>query len=227
MNKIFDILSKHRIVLKNILIVLIVAVCGVVYCLFGRGLFKGIYTKEEKATVNEGWENAKVYEEDFSDCFEENSNQEAEIFVYICGAVSNPGVYTCKKQTRLYELIDMAGGFLDEADKEYLNLVTYVSDGEKIYVPSKSEVVAGYDAHNNNGNDSVYGENMQNSGLKIDINKADAATLMTLPGIGEARARDIVEYRSNNGCFFRIEDIMKVSGIKEAAYEKIKDYIKV
>ncbi len=209
MNKILKVFSKNKEILKNIIIVLIVAVCGVIYCIYGRGL-TGCKDTEEYGSVA-GWsvdedESAKGVK----DIYESESfcNQTQGNYVYICGYVINPGVYICDEGMRIYELIDMAGGFHSEADRDYLNLVEVVTDGQKIYVPKLGEVVSG-------------------DKQKVNINTADKLTLMTLPGIGESRASDIISYREEQGGFARIEDIMKVSGIKEAAYEKIKDYIVV
>ncbi|MBQ4284308.1 MAG: helix-hairpin-helix domain-containing protein [Lachnospira sp.] len=204
MNKILEVITKNRILFKNILVVLVIAVCGVIYCIYGRKFIKDNYNSKEKTTdeykINGGWEE-----------IESLHNQTENIYVYICGAVVNPGVYTCQEGMRLYELIDKAGGFLEDADRNYLNLVEIVEDGRRVYVPSKSEMIA----------QGTY------SGQRININTADKVTLMTLPGIGEARAEDIVAYRQTHGNFSKVEDIMKVNGIKEAAYEKIKDYIMV
>ncbi|MBR5577463.1 MAG: helix-hairpin-helix domain-containing protein [Lachnospiraceae bacterium] len=139
--------------------------------------------------------------------------------VHVCGAVKNPGVYQVESGTRLYRLIEMAGGFLQEADENYLNLAREAEDGMQIRVPTKEEVLA-------YGSFGTQAEMVSESGEgKVDINKADEALLCTLPGIGESRAKSIIKYREENGYFQTPEDIMKISGIKEAAYEKIKDYI--
>ena len=106
--------------------------------------------------------------------------------------------------------IELAGGADDSADMSLVNLAEPVNDGERIYIPSYGEDIP------------VMEE--ETKGL-ININKATAEELMTLPGIGSSRAADIVSYRTDNGRFQTIEDIMKVSGIKEAAFNKIRNYI--
>ena len=121
-----------------------------------------------------------------------------------------PGVVKCLKGTRLYEAVAMAGGADDSADMSAVNLAALVADGERIYIPAYGEDI------------SVIEE--QTEGI-VNINKATESELMTLPGIGSSRAADIVRYRTDNGRFQTIEDIMKVSGIKEAAFNKIKNYI--
>ena len=95
------------------------------------------------------------------------------------------------------------------ADMSAVNLAALVADGEMIYIPAYGEDISVEE---------------QTEGI-VNINKATESELMTLPGIGSSRAADIVRYRTDNGRFQTIEDIMKVSGIKEAAFNKIKNYI--
>ena len=116
---------------------------------------------------------------------------------------------------RVEEALEAAGGFGAEAGREAVNLADWVSDGQKLYFPKEGEAVEEPQAQADSA-----------SGL-VNINTADVAALCTLPGIGESRARDIISYREANGGFQACEDIMKVSGIKTAAYEKIKDKITV
>ncbi len=137
-------------------------------------------------------------------------------YVHICGEVNAPGVYQVPEGSRIFQAVEQAGGFTDEAASEYLNLAEQTEDGMKICVPSAEEAKeAGL---------SPMGE--ETSG-RVNINKAGAEELMTLTGIGEARAADIIRYREENGGFRTVEDIMKVPGIKEGAFEKIKDQISV
>ncbi len=142
--------------------------------------------------------------------------EEQLYYVYICGAVEQEGVYQCKAGSRLYEAIEQAGGFLDEANKSSLNLVDLVADGQKIYVPSKTE---------SEESGVVSEEVQQQVSNRVNLNTASKEQLLTLPGIGESKAEDIIKYRSTNGKFQKPEDIKKISGIKEAAYNKIKDKI--
>ena len=137
------------------------------------------------------------------------------IRVYVCGAVANPGVVEIPQGSRVEDALEAAGGFGAEAGREAVNLADWVSDGQKLYFPKEGEAVEESQAQSDSA-----------SGL-VNINTADAAALCTLPGIGESRAQDIISYREANGGFGACEDIMKVSGIKTAAYEKIKDKITV
>ena len=139
--------------------------------------------------------------------------QERLLYVHVCGAVREPGVVALKAGSRAEDALLSAGGFLEEADQSYVNLAAFVEDGEKLYFPTVQEAEKLAD---------------EAEGIKkglVNINTADEKELCTLPGIGSARAKDIISYRETNGGFERIEDIMKVSGIKESAYEKLKDKI--
>ena len=137
------------------------------------------------------------------------------MMVHVCGCVTNPGVYEVPEGSRVYQVIELAGGFLPEAAQSYLNLAQLVSDGQKLVVPSVDEVAS-----------DRYGLSAEDAGDGlININTADKERLMSLPGIGEARAEAIIAWREQNGRFQTPEDIMQVSGIKEAAYEKIKGLI--
>ena len=149
------------------------------------------------------------------------------IAVHVCGAVKEPGVYFLEEGTRIVDAICMAGGFCEEADEDYVNQALLLQDGVKVYIPTKEEVESRVVKMEDK--EALYGMQTEASGAgetgKININTADVAMLCTLPGIGESRANSIIAYRDANGPFEKIEDIMKVSGIKEAAFEKIKDKI--
>ena len=128
----------------------------------------------------------------------------------------------------LFEAIQMAGGLTEEAADQTLNQAEVIEDGSKIYVPTKEEVKAGMD----NGGTLVQNEdNAEKAGStsdgKIDINTAAKNELMTLSGIGEAKADAIVRYREEHGAFQKIEDLMEVEGIKEGVFQKVKDQIKI
>lgn len=139
------------------------------------------------------------------------------IVVHVCGQVKNPGVYEAPKGSRLYELLELAGGFTGEAADDYLNLAAVAEDGQQIYVPGREEAAT--------MPKQQAGE--EGKSAKVNINTAGVEQLTALRGIGEAKAQDIINYRESHGVFKKIEEIMKISGIKEAAFEKIKDQITV
>ena len=134
------------------------------------------------------------------------------IMVHICGMVNMPGVYEVEEGSRVYEVVELAGGFAPGAAESYLNLAETVADGQKLVVPSLEEA-----------DGDRYGQAVRagDTGL-VNINTADKEELMTLPGIGEAKALAIIAWRTEHGSFQSTEEIMQVSGIKESAYEKIK-----
>ncbi len=135
------------------------------------------------------------------------------IMVYVCGAVQTPGVVALDAESRVVDAIGLAGGMTNEADADYMNLAAKLKDGEKIYVPTTEEVL-------------LWEKNQKERGL-INLNTADKEALCTLPGIGESKAQDIIAYREEYGEFQTPEDIMKVPGIKENLFQKIKSYVKV
>lgn len=147
---------------------------------------------------------------------QEPTTQDKNIYAYICGAVANPGVYRVPEGTRIYEAVELAGGYVEGADISAVNLADKIADGQKVYIPAEGE-------------EPAVNVDTASSGMasKININTASESELTSLPGIGESRAKDIVNYRTKNGFFNSIEDIKNVTGIKEAAFEKIKDYIRV
>lgn len=148
--------------------------------------------------------------------------QEDMIYVYVCGAVVSPGVYEITEGSRLFELIDAAGGMLEEADVTSQNLARVVQDGEQIQILTKEEV----EERQKNGVSASATNTIQNKGL-VNINTATVQELTTLTGIGESRALAIIAYREKNGLFQSIDGIKKVTGIKDGLFEKIKDQITI
>ena len=140
-----------------------------------------------------------------------------KIYVYACGEVVSPGVYEIDADSRVFEVISLAGGATEAADISFINQAEAVYDGERIYVPAVGEY------------DITYGvsASTDTSDNRININTADSAGLQQIKGIGESRAGDIISYRESNGRFSCIEDIMNVPGIKQGTFDKIKDQIKV
>lgn len=156
--------------------------------------------------------------------------QEPSFVVFVCGEVNNPGVYEIESDGRLIDAIEAAGGYTDNAAVELLNLAKSLSDGEKIYVPSNDEVLASKESDSplefaldnglSGGTDISGG-----ASKKININKATEEELMTLTGIGAAKAKAIIAYREENGGFNKIEDLMNIRGIKDGMFNKVKDNI--
>ena len=169
------------------------------------------------------------------------SSEEAKtLVVHICGAVSAPGVYELPAGSRIIDAVEAGGGFLPEADEACCNLAEEIVDGCQIYIMTKSESCADGQTEKKAGIQTSPDSDMQTTDRNVrsnsapalenglvNLNTADVAALMTLPGIGESRAKAIISYREQQGAFTKIEDIMKISGIKQAAFSKIKDKITV
>lgn len=140
------------------------------------------------------------------------------VVVYVCGAVMQPGVYELPKGSRLVAAVEAAGGLAGDAWADSINLAQTVSDGEQIYVPCQEERFSVQIPQNGFGSETQ---------KLINLNTATKEQLMELPGIGEAKAESILQYRKEQGTFTCPEDIMKVSGIKQSLYDKIRELITV
>lgn len=169
-----------------------------------------------------------------------SSEEEKTLVVHICGAVSAPGVYELPAGSRIIDAVEAGGGFLPEADEACCNLAEEIVDGCQIYIMTKTESCADGQTEKKAGIQTSPDSDMQTTDRNVrsnsatalenglvNLNTADVAALMTLPGIGESRAKAIISYREQHGAFAQIEDIMKISGIKQAAFSKIKDKITV
>ena len=145
------------------------------------------------------------------DDLQENTEEQFEdtIFVHIEGAINSPGVKEVKRGTRLFELIELADGELEEADLSRLNLSQVLKDEQKVVVPYKTseieENTSQVSATKTNAKSTLQGTSL------VNINYANKEELETLPGIGPAMANKIIDYRNENGFFNSIEDIKNVS----------------
>ncbi len=149
-----------------------------------------------------------------------------EVCVHICGAVVSSGVYTLGYGARIVDFIELAGGLTPDADGDYINQAETVSDGRRIYIPTKEEV-ASLSVEEYILGDSEEMEGSSREGTLLNINEASAQELMELPGIGQAKADRIIEYRKNQGKFQSVEDLMKIPGIKEGLFQQISSLITV
>lgn len=148
------------------------------------------------------------------------------IFVQVSGAVRSPGVYELPAGSRVFEAIQSAGGMTDDAAADSVNQAVEVSDGDMIVLCTLQEWEQAKSQQAELIGGDLSGPTQETDG-RININTADVTQLCTIPGIGESRAQSIVTYREQNGAFGAVEDIMKVSGIKDGLFQKIKDKIKV
>lgn len=194
-----------------------------------------------------------------SDSLQDNgaAAQGGLIYVHVCGAVAHPGVYGLETGSRVYEAVQRAGGFAENAEQNYVNQAQTLEDGVKLVIPTREEAAAAGEQETASaageaqdgasekigivqdgtseglgivGGISSGGQDKDTGGSpggRININTASEAQLCEIPGVGAARAAAIAAYRESHGAFEKPEDIMKVSGIKEGMYEKIKDSISV
>ena len=176
----------------------------------------------------------RIHENNKSDItIEDKTSSSEEICVDIGGAVVQPGVYTVGPDTRLYEVIEMAGGLLSNADTDSINRAEYVEDGEKIMIPSRTGVQQYTpDGESSEPSSASSGEGTadetasSSASALVNINTASKEELKKLSGIGDVKAEKIIEYRLNNR-FRSKEDIKMVEGIGDATYNSIKDLITV
>ncbi|HEL1075214.1 TPA: helix-hairpin-helix domain-containing protein [Streptococcus equi subsp. zooepidemicus] len=142
-----------------------------------------------------------------------------DIVVDIKGAVHKEGVYKLAKGSRITDLIELAGGLTDQADKNAINLAEKLSDEKVIYVAKLGEnisVIKGSSAETQ----SASADHQKSE--KVHLNRASLADLQSIPGIGAKRAQDIIDVRESLGGFKSLEDLRKVSGIGAKTLEKLK-----
>ncbi len=191
----------------------------------------------------------------------EETESEAGGYVYVCGAVARPGVYPIREGTRVFEAIELAGGFAQDADRGWLNQAERLLDGQRLYVYTQEEtraIVESMQAEGQSDSTVLWEENVWVGGepgtgvagaagmtagsgtageenkddpdpdsRKVNLNTADREQLKTLPGIGDAKADAILQYREEHGAFGSIEEIQNISGIKAGVFAKIRDRITV
>lgn len=147
-----------------------------------------------------------------------------KLMVDVDGAVKQPGVVSLKEGDRVFQALELAGGIREDANTSSVNLARLVEDGEKIYVPTKSESSGSSAA---NADFTVKQSGSSSASGKININKAGTAELQKLPGIGPSTAEKILEYRRQNGTFHKVEDLKNISGIGEKTFARLREKISV
>ena len=144
---------------------------------------------------------------------EQEAQSVGDCYVYVCGAVKNPGVYLFTSSARICDAIEAAGGFTEDAAEK-------MTDGQMIKILTETEYLTQRETQE---------QEAQADGLdgRIDLNQASMEELMTLPGIGQTKAAGIIAYREKTGGFSSVEEVMQVEGIKEGVFNRMKDNIKV
>ncbi len=189
---------------------------GVLCCILIAGALYLVYdfSSNEKITVDQGDASQN------KDSIDSEIEISDKIIVDVGGEVESPQVVELDYDARVEDAIIKAGGLTKNADTSSLNRAAILTDGEKVYVPS---IIS----EENTGDTIVAGTPPPNGGVeaKVNINTSDATMLQEIPGVGPATAIKIVDYRTSNGSFKKIEDIKNVNGIGDKTYEEMKDHI--
>lgn len=168
----------------------------------------------KQAETSENIISDKTEEAESESTVTEEVSKASMICVFICGAVESEGVYYVPDGSRVNDVLTEAGGFSPDASTSAVNLAGTVSDGDRIYIPREGEELP----------ETMTQAGDISRGL-VNINTAGKEELMTLPGVGETRAEEIIRYREQHGGFTQVEDLMNVNGIKEGTFNKLKDKV--
>ena len=171
---------------------------------------------DEMSTESENIDTVDLSEDARTDTEQEIN----ELYVYVCGHVGNPGVYRLTEGSRVCDAIEAAGGVTADGQSAVLEQAKILVDEQTVYVPGIDEAAT-------EGSLSGDGKASAVDDGKININTAAKEELLSLPGIGESKADDIIRFREEHGKFESVEDIMNIQGIKEGVFNKIKDQISI
>ena len=208
-------IKKEDVVLffrQNVKSIILAFVCSLVLII--GGLF---YFNQNKTEDYSGVSFSNISNETNNKDEKAENIHDEKIFVDVKGAVKHPGVFETTKDKRVKDLIEEAGGLLEDADTSTLNLSQKVKDQMVIYVLKHGEKPKQItDDGSSSSNTDV-----------ININTANKEQLMKISGVGKTKAEAIIAHREKNGDFKKKEDITKVRGIGKSTFEKIKDKIEV
>jgi competence protein ComEA len=179
-----------------------------------------ISTQEEDSIVLEEFEKPEKPEKPEVE-MKNGENENSVLIIDIKGAIKQPGVYELQTGARVHQLIEMAGGLMNDADELAVNLAAPLEDGMVIYIPKKGELTTNNQFPLPTVQDGSHGTD------KVNINLATSEELQTLTGIGPSKAEAIITYREENGPFTTPEGLLEVSGIGEKSFEKLKEEISI
>lgn len=197
---------------------------AMILCLGGCSPDTDDYVLVSEGTVSETEENRGTGKKQLeSEDSGSDTDDEENIIVYICGEVTNPGVYELKDGSRVCDAVELAGGLTGRASREYWNLAELLSDGQMLYFPTTEEAKERMQAMEQH---EVL-PRTEESFAKVRINVASSEELEKLPGVGPGRAEAIIAYRNEHGRFQSAEELMQVSGIGATLFDRMRDYITV
>lgn len=165
-------------------------------------------------------------------------NNELKKYVDIKGAILNPGVYELEINTRVIDIINKAGGLLENANTKNINLAYSLNDQDVIIIPTfeevEKEIIPSLDndatikkENNINNKNNSNQEDNSNEDIIFDLNTCTLEELANVPGIGNKKAEEIIKYRDTNNGFKNVEELKEINGIGDKTFEKIKSYFKV
>lgn len=198
----------------------VVFICGILYFLNSVG-------ETPDTVITEGFSDTVVTGQNQKNDSPTEKPEKAAVYIHVCGQVKKPGVYVFTREPRVIEAIEKAGGFTKKADSSSLNQAAKVTDGTQLMIPAITDSKAVSDSKATVPKTGTDANVSVQKTDRVNINTASKEELMTLSGIGESKASQILSYREENGFFQKTEDIMNISGIKEGVFGKIKDRITV
>lgn len=215
--------EDNKVIIGIIFIIIIIFICVFFYT---RSKMEEDYNELEDFEILQNTTDSEIIEED----------EKEKIVVHVTGAVKNEGIVEIKEGARIADAVEASGGFSEIADISQINLAYQLEDGQKIYIPSindekvdENDKVLQKEYITEEAGDEVIIEDndisVKSKESKININTAKMSELEEIPGVGEATAQKIMEYREQNGKFKNIEDIKNVSGIGDSKFENMKDKI--
>lgn len=225
-------------------VILTFFIIGIVFLFFLNN-----YSKSAKKETSKEEPEELIFKEEKEET-NKKDNQKENVFVDIKGAIANPGVYELEQNKKVIDVVNLAGGFLENANTQTINLAKKVTNEMVIIIYTNEEIklamteektakvidntcvcpVLKNDAcinKNETKKDTTTSNEPETITEPININTASASDFDKLPGIGASKAESIVQYREKNGPFEKIEDLKEISGIGDALFEKIKDYITI
>ena len=214
--------EDNKVIIGIIFIIIIIFICVFFYT---RSKMEEDYNELEDFEILQNTTDSEIIKE-----------EEEKIVVHVTGAVKNEGIVEIKEGARIADAVEASGGFSEIADISQINLAYQLEDGQKIYIPSindekvdENDKVLQKEYITEEAGDEVIIEDndisVKSKESKININTAKMSELEEIPGVGEATAQKIMEYREQNGKFKNIEDIKNVSGIGDSKFENMKDKI--